>query len=132
MQVYGTRVFLKAPSVTDYPDFDTHLHADSLNASPHIHYKLVQERRELCERYKRKMKEGVMEMTSDSDGDERPKKRFRRTPSKHLFRKPSASPAVFDHQDSPTSSVEVLSEAPSSPVSTHSFSLRLSRPWAIP
>ena len=79
MQVYGTCVFLKAPSVTNYPDFDTHLHADSLNASPHIHYKLVQERRELCERYKRKMKEGVMEMTSDSDGDERPKKPVRAT-----------------------------------------------------
>jgi len=60
--------------------------------------------------------------TSDSDGVERPKKRFRRTPSRHLFQKPSASPAVFDHQDSPTSSVEVLSEAPSSPVSIHSFS----------
>jgi len=48
----GVRIFLKATNVVSYPNFDTHLKADVMNAPPHLRYNLAGERRELRQRSK--------------------------------------------------------------------------------
>jgi len=82
LQAHGHRIFLKAQNVTEYPDFDGHLHVDSGNSPPNLHYKLKHERQELRKREKMirkgKAKRDVVEVSSCSEEDDnlkRPEKR---------------------------------------------------------
>jgi len=93
----GTRVFLKASHVVDYPDFDKLLKPESI---PHLRYKLAEERRELRERYQGKAKASrkgkVVECTSsseDGNGTTPPSQRqFRKQTLPTSFLQPSPSP----------------------------------------
>ncbi len=108
LQTHGCRIFLKLRIVTEYPDFDGHLHADSGNSPPNIRRKLKDERRELRERErmikKGKVKQDVVELSSGSEVDDdliRPRKRPCPSPSERAFRKPSAPLFEFDYCSSP-------------------------------
>jgi len=143
LQAHGRRIFLKARNVTEYPDFDGHLHVDSGNSPPNLRYKLKHERQELREREKMirkgKAKRDVVEVLSCSEEDDnlkRPEKRHCPPSSRRICRKPLASSEVFEHHHSPHPSgsqianevvVEVLSDE-SSPAGSPCRSVTLSTP----
>jgi hypothetical protein len=100
----GARVFLKASHVVDYPDFDKLLKPES---TPHLRYKLAEERRELRERYQGKAKASrkgkLVECTSSSeDGDGNP------PPSQRQFRKQTLPPSFLQPSPSPSDAVGAL------------------------
>ena len=120
----GARVFLKAGHVIDYPDFNKLLKPES---TPHLRYKLPEERCELCERYQSNAKaskngKAVRCTPSSEDGDsnnDKPphsQRQFRKQTLPPSFLQPSPSPLDTREEDVIELSSNDCSSGPSQPV----------------
>lgn len=97
----GARVFLKPSHVVDYPDFDGLLKPES---TPHLRYKLTEERRELRDRYRSKGKasgKGRVGDASTSSSEDGGNNNEKPPPSQRHFRKQTLPPSFFQPSPSP-------------------------------
>jgi hypothetical protein len=94
------RLFLKASHVTNYVDFDQLLKPD-LASHPHLRNNLVEERRELRQRYRDRatLQKGkatnIPGYASSSDEESSLNSTNTPTPSRRHFRKPTIPPSLF-------------------------------------